>query len=143
MEIFRKGVVAVILNHEGKVLLGERSDSPGAWQFPQGGIEQGETPEHAFFREVREEIGNGNCEILKVSARETRYRWPQGGRDRAGQEQVWFLARMLPGEMPDLKKSDHCFVNLKWEDISNVIPQTIEWKRDAFLDGLKQLGLLK
>ncbi|MGZ3748801.1 MAG: NUDIX domain-containing protein [Bacteriovorax sp.] len=142
MEKFRKGIVAVIINNDGKVLMGERSDTPGAWQFPQGGLEPGETAGEAFFREVAEELGNGNCEVLKIAARQTRYRWPKLGIDCVGQEQTWFLGRMITGESPDLRNSDRCFSDLKWEDVSLVIPQTIEWKREAFTDGLTQLGLL-
>ena len=54
---FRAGVVAVVRRSDGQVMAFERADAPGAWQLPQGGIESGETPEQAAWRELREETG--------------------------------------------------------------------------------------
>lgn len=53
--------------------MGECSGSPGLSQLPQGGIEPGESAKDAFFREVAEELGNGNCEILRAAGRQTKY----------------------------------------------------------------------
>ncbi len=53
----RWGIIAVIIDESGKVLLFERSDRLDSWQFPQGGIKSGETPEQALFRELEEEVG--------------------------------------------------------------------------------------
>ena len=49
---YRPNVAAIIRRPDGRVLLGERSDFPGSWQFPQGGIDPGEAPEQAVRREV-------------------------------------------------------------------------------------------
>src|SRR5437667_7431009 len=56
-ERFRAGVGAVIYKAGGSVLVLERSDLPGSWQFPQGGLHAGETVEDALYREIREETG--------------------------------------------------------------------------------------
>jgi putative (di)nucleoside polyphosphate hydrolase len=54
---FRPNVAALMVKPQGQLLVCERWTIPGAWQFPQGGVDDGETLEQALFREVREEIG--------------------------------------------------------------------------------------
>ena len=142
MEIFRQGIVAVLINDDGKILMGERSDRVGSWQFPQGGIERGESPSQAFYRELEEELGNNRVELLKMSSGKTVYRWPNGGSGRAGQEQIWFLARFKPGEGPQLDLSDGSFSRYKWEVLEAVLPQIVDWKRESFRKGFEFLGLL-
>jgi putative (di)nucleoside polyphosphate hydrolase len=53
---YRPAVAAIIKDRTGRILICERADAPGAWQFPQGGIEANETPVAALMREVLEEI---------------------------------------------------------------------------------------
>ncbi|MGZ3652417.1 MAG: NUDIX domain-containing protein [Bdellovibrionota bacterium] len=141
MERFRKGVVAVLRNAQREVLLCERSDHEGSWQFPQGGIEEGETPEQAFYRELNEELGNGNCRVLLQGAGEVRYRWPQMGRDGVhGQEQTWFLGEFISGG-PELEKSDHCFRAWRWVSVEEALKLVVDFKRRAYEEGLASLGL--
>ena len=54
---FRAGIVAVVRRGDGRIMAFERVDSPGQWQLPQGGLERGETPEQAAWRELGEETG--------------------------------------------------------------------------------------
>jgi putative (di)nucleoside polyphosphate hydrolase len=145
MQKYRKGIVAVLRNSEGRILLCERSDIPGAWQFPQGGIEKGEEPHDAFYREVEEELGNGNCKIVMVGAGTTRYEWPRPKKknDRIGQEHTWFLAEFKKGEEPDLKKSDHCFRRFEWVAVNQILSRVVDWKHASYKAGLVLLGLEK
>jgi putative (di)nucleoside polyphosphate hydrolase len=53
---YRLNVAAILRNGAGKILIGERVDRDGAWQFPQGGVDEGETLAQALARELREEI---------------------------------------------------------------------------------------
>jgi putative (di)nucleoside polyphosphate hydrolase len=53
---YRLNVAAILRNPAGKILIGERADRSGAWQFPQGGVDEGETLEEALARELVEEI---------------------------------------------------------------------------------------
>ena len=56
---YRLNVAAILRNAAGKILIGEREDRSGAWQFPQGGVDDGETLAQALARELREEISLG------------------------------------------------------------------------------------
>ena len=61
---YRRNVAIVVVNHAGLVLACHRSDSTGIWQIPQGGIEEGESDEEAMHRELEEEIGTSDVDIL-------------------------------------------------------------------------------
>ena len=65
---YRKNVAAVILseNYPNKfeIFIASRCDIKDAWQFPQGGINEGETPEEALYRELEEEIGTSDIKII-------------------------------------------------------------------------------
>jgi putative (di)nucleoside polyphosphate hydrolase len=99
---YRPNVAALIVNSAGNLLICERWTIPGAWQFPQGGVDAGETPEQALFREVREEVGleAGHYEV--IHRREGyRYLYPHAVRGKKlrkhgshGQEQTYFLCHL-------------------------------------------------
>ncbi len=96
-EFFRAGVGIVLRRRStGEVLTFERIGLPGAWQYPQGGIEAGEDPREAVWRELREEIGLSTADVELVSehARWTTYELPPEARSTKtgrGQTQRWFL----------------------------------------------------
>ena len=62
---YRKNVGLIIINDQGKVLLCRRKKS-NSWQFPQGGIDQGETPKRAAYRELYEEVNIKKSEINSI-----------------------------------------------------------------------------
>src|SRR6185437_10632314 len=98
----RAGVGILLLNPARQVLVARRIDMPpglSAWQMPQGGIDEGETPREAAFREMEEEIGTAQAEIIGESTVWYHYDVPAeiagnmwGGRYR-GQRQRWFAMR--------------------------------------------------
>ena len=99
---FRPNVAAIIQDAAGLVLICERADHPGSWQFPQGGIDPGETPEVALPRELREEISLEPTQyVVEAQRGPYRYRFPDGVKKWGfdGQEQTYFLLRLtaLPG----------------------------------------------
>ena len=88
---FRSNVAAVIIHStENKVLmfrrLAEKDKNSGFltgggqlkwnWQFPQGGVNAGESEEEALFRELKEEIGTGDVKIIRVGEKRIRYHYP-------------------------------------------------------------------
>ena len=88
----------------GSLLICERWTIPGAWQFPQGGVDDGESADEALFREVREEIGLRPEHYEVLAMRDGyRYLYPDEVRKKkvrkhgcAGQEQTYYLCRVKP-----------------------------------------------
>ncbi len=103
---YRPNVAVIIVNLSGKVLWCQRKQHDG-WQFPQGGIDKGETPVEAALRETKEEVGLGehDIEIVYESQQWFKYKVPKEKRTGYftkkiffGQKQKWFLARLLSDE---------------------------------------------
>ncbi len=94
---YRPNVAAIVRNAAGEILVCERADRAGAWQFPQGGIDPGETPAQALVRELREEISL-EPEDLRIVTRHGPYRYlyPDGFTKRGcrGAEQIYFLVEL-------------------------------------------------
>ena len=97
--LYRPAVGILLLNPDDKAFVGQRIDTADAWQLPQGGIDAGEDPEAAAFRELREETGVASAEVLARSRGWLRYDLPDAlagnlwkGRYR-GQRQKWFAMR--------------------------------------------------
>ena len=98
---FRAGVGVVLVNEHEQVLILERVDIKNAWQFPQGGIESGESPREAAARELHEELGLvcGDVEEIAVHDRWLAYELPTESRTTKtgrGQVQLWFFMRIRP-----------------------------------------------
>jgi len=99
--IYRPAVAAILQDRSGRILICERSDTPGAWQFPQGGIESGEMPEAALAREVFEEISLPRESYSIAAVRGPyRYRFPAGLTKKGfrGQAHHYFLLRLRGGK---------------------------------------------
>ena len=76
-EWFRRNAGIVVFRADKKVLLCLRNDMPASWQFPQGGIEAGETPEQAAARELKEETSLSGLKRIATLQEPARYRFPQ------------------------------------------------------------------
>ncbi len=132
---YRKNVGAVVLNNDGKVLVGWKHN---AWQLPQGGVDPDENLEEALIRELCEEIGTDKFTILKKSEYFHYYDWPENVRVTkrkkmySGQRQKYFLIR-FDGNETDLDPDKHGeFSKLKWLMPSEVIIDAWEIKRPVY-----------
>ena len=102
---YRPNVAAVILSSRSpdkcEFFVAHRSDIKNAWQFPQGGIDDGETPREALKRELLEEIGCDNVEVLGEYPEWISYDFPKVSRGKTypfdGQTQKYFLVRLKEG----------------------------------------------
>lgn len=97
--LYRPNVAAILLDTEDRLFVAERINIKGAWQFPQGGIDEGEDAETALFRELAEEIGvtRDKIEILSQLGG-YQYAFPKHRLKYGiygGQEQTYFLCRFL------------------------------------------------
>lgn len=140
-EGYRANVGIIIINEQSKVFWAKRLGQD-AWQFPQGGIDQGETPEQAMYRELFEEVGllAEDVEILSRTSDWLRYEIPEHliRKNTAprcvGQKQIWFLLRM---KVDDSKVSLANVEQIEfdqWQWVDRLIPQdqVIEFKRDVY-----------
>ena len=137
---YRPCVGLMVLNAEGQVFVAQRNDMRSeAWQMPQGGIDKGETPEDAALRELEEEIGTADAEILAESADWHSYDLPRElvpklwkARYR-GQTQKWFVLRLNGGdETINIDTKHPEFSAWKWVDVGDVVDLAVPFKRDLY-----------
>lgn len=148
-EGFRPNVGIILLNSRNQVFWGKRLRTH-SWQFPQGGIKYGESPEQAMFRELHEEVGL-HPEHVKILARTRdwlRYEVPEhfirkdARGHYKGQKQIWFLLRLVGRDCDlDLRATDHPeFDAWRWNDYWVPLELVIEFKRDVYQMALSELA---
>lgn len=143
---YRVGVVCVIINDQEQVLVGRRKGT-NSWQFPQGGVDKGETLDRALLREVLEEVGSDKISIDRRGEKGVCYDFPKDlsaniARSYKGQCLYWFLCKPQVGFSPDLQKArDDEFDALAWWPISDVFAGVISWKKHSYKEGLRSIGL--
>lgn len=146
---FRANVGIVLIRDDRQVFLGERVGGRG-WQFPQGGIRAGETPEEALYRELKEEVGLEGADVQLVAATERwlRYRLPkQYVRKNSdppciGQKQRWFLLQLRGAEERvrfDLTPEPE-FGRWRWVDYWSPVREVIYFKRAVYVKALDELA---
>ena len=147
-EGFRANVGIILANCEGLLFWGGRAGRDG-WQFPQGGVEPGEPPLDAMYRELTEEIGltADHVELVGNTREWIRYRlpkryirknsWPRC----IGQKQMWYLLRLESDEEKfDLGASDTPeFDHWEWVDYWHPVENVVFFKRRVYQCALTQL----
>jgi putative (di)nucleoside polyphosphate hydrolase len=139
----------VLLNRDGCIFVARRSDTPEAWQMPQGGIDPGEAPEQAARRELAEETGVRSVRTLAETPDWLRYDLPDrllgkvwGGRYR-GQEQKWFAMAFTGDEAEiDLDAHHREFDAWRWSPPGEVLANIVPFKRDVYARVLEDFAPL-
>ena len=146
---FRANVGIVLMDASGQLFLGRRSGGRG-WQFPQGGMRGGESPEESVFRELHEEIGltEGDVDIVGQTSNWLRYRLPPRYVRRnsrplcIGQKQRWFLLRLSRQDAEfrfDLTGEPE-FDRWRWVDYWQPVREVIYFKRPVYVRALQELA---
>ncbi len=139
---YRPCVGVVLVNQSGDVFTGQRIDSPApAWQMPQGGIDKGENPEDAAFRELWEETGvtRDLAEVIDSTDDWIKYDLPAElvgklwrGRYR-GQKQKWYLMRFLGSDdQVDITQKPQEFSKWQWIPMDELVEQIVPFKRHVY-----------
>ena len=148
-EGFRPNVGIILLNQKNQVFWGKRLRTH-SWQFPQGGIKHGETPEQAMFRELHEEVGllPDHVRIVARTRDWLRYEVPDHfiRRDARGhyrgQKQIWFLLQLM-GRDSDMNlraTNHHEFDAWRWNEYWVPLEVVIEFKRNVYEMALTELA---
>jgi putative (di)nucleoside polyphosphate hydrolase len=146
---YRPNVAIILCNAKNEVFWGKRIREH-SWQFPQGGINHGEAPEDAMYRELEEETGlkREHVKILGRTKNWLHYNVPSHWVKREwrgtykGQKQIWYLLR-LTGRDNDihLRASEHPeFDAWRWHDYWVPLDTVIDFKRDVYRKALHQLA---
>jgi len=144
---YRLGVGILLFDRRGRAFVGERSDSRGAWQMPQGGIDDGEDPAAAALRELAEETGVAKARIVGETDGWISYDLPPEiaaklwrGRYK-GQRQKWFAAQFL-GADADIKLDLHTpeFCAWRWAKIDALADLIVPFKRPLYEQIVAQLS---
>lgn len=137
---YRLGVGITLFNNEGLVWVGRRIDTKNAWQMPQGGIEDDDSPAEAALRELEEEVGTANAELMAETRDWLTYDLPPPvlrrtwrGRFR-GQKQKWFAARFLGDESEIDLNAHHSpeFEEWKWVPLQTLPRLIVRFKRPLY-----------
>src|ERR1700741_3256271 len=137
---YRPCVGMMMFNRDGRVFVGKRIDQTlEGWQMPQGGIDDGETPREAALRELEEEIGTRNAEILREYKDWLNYDLPPRlvgvalkGKYR-GQTQKWFALRFLGKDSEiDVATPHQEFSTWKWLSLAQLPRLIVSFKRDTY-----------
>jgi len=136
---YRPNVAALILSpkypEKVEVLIAKRTDID-AWQFPQGGIDEGESPKEALLRELKEEIGTDEVEILAEMPEWLKYDFPKKIAEKMypfdGQSQKYFLVKLKPSAKINLDTEIPEFKEYKFVPIDEVFKYVKSFKRPVY-----------
>lgn len=144
---YRPNVGIIVANPQGQVLWARRVGQQ-AWQFPQGGIQDRESPEEALYRELNEEIGllPEHVQIVGCTRGWLRYKLPrrllrQKSSHFVGQKQKWFLLKMLADDQAiSFTHSDTPeFDFWQWVTYWYPLGQVVQFKKDVYRRAMKEL----
>ncbi|DAB36785.1 MAG TPA: RNA pyrophosphohydrolase [Sulfurospirillum cavolei] len=150
---YRPNVAAVVVSDKYpfkcELFIASRSDIEGAWQFPQGGIDAGETPREALYRELEEEIGTNEVEIIGEYPEWLRYDFPQKIAQKMypfdGQSQKYFLVRLKKDAKINLATKEPEFCDFKFVSLEEIFDFITYFKRPVYkqvLEYFKKEGYL-
>jgi len=142
---YRPNVAAIVLSSsypaKCEILIASRIDVEDAWQFPQGGIDEGETSKEALFRELKEEIGTDEIEIIAEYPQWVSYDFPAAVANRMapydGQRQRYYLVKLKKGAKINIKTEIPEFSEYKFVSTKKLNDYITFFKRTVYKKVLK------
>ena len=145
---YRLNVGLIVINDKGKLLLFKRKNI-NSWQFPQGGIDFGESPLKAARRELYEEVGikKGDVKLISSTDEWFKYDVPHEKiknhflkKRFKGQKQKWFLFRMMNDVKIHFENDpDNEFIDYKWVSYWYPLHTIVEFKKEVYRSALNAL----
>ena len=153
INLYRPNVAAVIVSDKypkvKEIFIAQRNDLQGVWQFPQGGIDEGEEVKEALFRELEEEIGTNAVEIVAEYPEWLSYDFPpkiaQNMQPWIGQRQKYFLVKLKEEAKIDIDTKHPEFDDFKFVKVDDVLGLSASFKQDVYekvISHFKKEGLL-
>lgn len=151
IETYRLNAGVVVFNRQRKVLVCRRSDEDDAWQFPQGGIEKGETPSEAALRELHEETSICSVTLVKTLAQSAKYRFPPDvlaftqslGWKHVGQDMFWSLVYFYGDDTEiNLDTEGHEFNAFRWVSLHEAYDLIVDFKKQAYAVAVQEFSPL-
>lgn len=142
---YRKNVAAIVVSSKYpqacEIFIAQRTDIPDAWQFPQGGIDEGESSKEALLRELEEEIGTNDVEVIGKFPDWVYYDFPEKIASKMypydGQKQVYYLVRLKQGNTINLETQEPEFNDYKFVSYDEIFDHVTYFKRPIYKHVLK------
>ena len=139
---YRNNVTAIIINKDKKILMCEHVWIDNAWQFPQGGIEKGESEEEAILRELEEELGTKKLKVLSKMNESLKYIFPHYLKEKYnmdGNDPTFFLIYFY-GKDSEIRFDNQEkpeFKSFKWVEYSRPPLEVIYFKKISYFQALE------
>ena len=144
-KLYRPNVAAIIVSSDypknREIFIAERNDMEDVWQFPQGGIDEGESSKEALFRELEEEIGTDKIEIIAKYPDWIFYEFPEGSAKKMkpyiGQKQKYYLVRLKKKAKINLETEHPEFMSYKFVSADKVMKHFKHFKKPIYKQVIK------
>jgi len=152
-DLYRPNVAMIIVSNnypqKKEIFIAQRNDLSDVWQFPQGGIDEGEEVNEALFREMKEEIGTDKAKIIAEYPHWISYDFPtkiaKKMKPYKGQKQKYFLVKLKKSAKINIKTKHPEFSNYKFVKLDDVLLLSASFKKDVYkkvIKHFKKEGLL-
>ena len=152
-DLYRPNVAMIIVSSDypqkKEIFIAHRSDLDGVWQFPQGGIDEGEEVQEALFRELEEEVGTCEAEIVAEFPEWISYDFPGKIAEKMkpfkGQTQRYFLLKFKKSAVINLETEHPEFDKYKYVSVDDILYHTADFKKPVYetvINYFKKEGLL-
>jgi len=152
-KLYRPNVAMIIVSNDypnvKEIFIAKRNDLADKWQFPQGGIDEGEEVQEALFREMKEEIGTDEAEVIAEYPEWISYDFPNKVAKKmypfVGQTQRYFLVRIKENAVINIHTKNPEFMDYKFVSVDETLELTADFKQAVYkkvITYFKSEGLL-